>query len=261
MKKLVSLIILALGCGSYDDGYEVPGDETGSAEEAITVHQSTAAFNPFMGGVMSDTSPNDSTCQQLMGANSTCVHPSKKTIKIKCTEPTISPVLDAVIASANASLSASGWSLSHNNVTFDVEMSSSNVALPNTGPDDIDRYSDFSPIAVGAGLTEAVAIPGLHKVWATALIRINLSQINARGATAAEDLTILRHSVAHEVAKIVDVGARPNIVAGASTFASERLILPLNVTKVLFSPGELCRTKAYSLNPAGVTLVQDCAGL
>lgn len=259
---IAAALFLLAACGAYDDGFD-ESDALGTVEQAITIQKQAtpaAEVNPLWGGFLGDASPNDSTCQQVMGDDAICYHPSTKSIRIKCTDPTISASLDAVIASANSQLGSSGWSFVHTSVApTHVEFVASNVTLSSTVNDNIDKYSDTSPIAVGGALSEPVSIKGVHKVWATALVRINLTKIQARGASASQDQVLLDHAVAHEFLKLVDVGARPQITAGSSTFASERLILPLTSTKTLFTAGEKCRAKAYSLSPSGTANLSTSA--
>lgn len=261
--KIAVLCVWALACGGVDlEEYEdaLQSDvELGVAEQAITFEQQSSPaglLNPLWGGVrFDDVSPNDASCSKLGSPTSNCYHPSSKTIKIKCTDGTLGPVLDAIVASANGTLGGSGWTISHNNAAgFNVEIVNQAIAN-NFGPDNVDTYVDTTVTLSGAALAEPVAINGVHRVWGGLKAFVDVAKINARGANANEDLILLRHGLARVFLTAVDVGGRQQLAPAFSSFASERIILPLNTTKILFTAGEACRSKKYLLTPTGSALL------
>mgnify|MGYP001587797310 CR=1 FL=1 len=91
------------------------------------------------------------------------------------------------------------------------------------------------------GLSEAAGVVGSYQTSVLCQVKVDFTQLLAKGTTDAIDHFYYKHAVAHGVAACLGIGGRAGF---ASTYASRQALA--GVAVAVLSPGEVCTLQAFS---------------
>ncbi len=280
MKKYLScLLALALACGGEATG-EYPSADAGAGDSGVDLGQSeqglrtqmnsTNGTNQYITGVMKEDLPLNGltyTVVNTMSNGATWFVPRVANLTFKVEQGQCSAAdltilnftVDTLFTELNgsASIGSAGWTFTRSSTGTHVIRCHSLPTSP-LGSNNIRNYSRTQCTADQSKIINSIAsgLPSNVAHYSTCIVQIDMTDIFLKGANLTEDNKLLWHAVAQGVIKMVGVGSFP----GSRLSAGDEVVTPINTPRVVFSSGELCRTRNYSRATFNVLEKESVAG-
>jgi hypothetical protein len=279
MKSLSIIPFLALiACGPANpdlfpaDAGPDSGVNLGTSEQPLVTQMSTSGSIRRLTGVMYDSSPDQQrqtlNCNNSMNESRECYVPPFKSFTIKVVNQSCSTFqfqrfeaqVNNIIDELNTSASIGDeWDITKSSSGTHTIQCGTLAANP-LGADHINSYvkTVCQPDFVNT-LTEE--LPGIWYRYTTCTVTVDAGDVLGRGNSSTEDSKLMKHAAANGLIKLVGVGSMS--VSGVTM--SNESILPINTARVMFSPGQQCRTLNYrdaqgsSPGVLGTSTTKNCA--
>jgi hypothetical protein len=271
--KFSALTVLAIACGGEAAG-EYPdyfpsdaGAELGTAEQPLTSQIAGSGTAQRITGVIHEQQPlNGLTLSAFNSLDNslTWFVPPFKTWSIKVLRGACSdvqwnrfnPRASEAIIELNDALKNNGWSITRNvNGKHTLQC----LDLPNS-PLGVDSIRNFVRVQCSqdfANLVDDQGLPGVATRYDTCTVAVDSAQILGYGFSTSNENRMYRHAILHGLEKLVGVGEEQGTNGTVSQGTAQQ-----TVTLGLFTSGQLCRTKFYTIGSAtvyGTSTSQGCA--
>jgi hypothetical protein len=232
--KTIPFLALAFACGAPEDDESFDDQGLGLLEQDLS-----APLTPtYQFGTRTATARG--RCDKV-SAGQVCVVPPKKTISY-CIDQTCiaglpgclpTPFTEAqyqrVKSIINVFDARTGWTFNEADrfncfgVPADLIVSVQGVGSSGTASNDIRNYGTNIWTTVGGAqgglvdLTESGGVAGSYQKWTVCRAQVDVVDILAKGASAAQDNAIFDHAAGHAIAACMGLGSTESLTANAFT--------------------------------------------
>lgn len=264
MKNIIFAVLLALACGDMPEG----GTELGEIAEPLTSQIAGSGVGQRITGVMVENSPFFGLTFNAINSldpSLTWFVPPFKTLSIKVVQGSCSTVqwnrmrfiVDDIVSELNTALGANGWALTRNDSTGKHIVQC--LDIPNS-PLGVDHIRNFVRTQCTTDFVNAVddqGLPGVAARYDVCTVAIDSAQILGYGTTTSNENRQYRHAIGHGLEQLFGVGEESGTNGTFSQSTSQQ-----TVALGLFTPGQLCRTKFYTIGSPtlyGTSTSKGCA--
>lgn len=272
--KFSALAILALACGGEAAG-EYPdyfpsdvGTEIGTSEQSLTSQIAGNGTAQRITGVIHEQQPlNGLTLSAFNSLDNslTWFVPPFKTLSVKVLQGSCSavqwnrltPRVTEAVTELHNALKNNGWSITRDDSNGKHTVQCLNLPDSVLGVDSIRNFvrvqcsEDFNNPVDDQGL------PGVATRYDTCTVAVDSGQILGYGSSTSNENRMYRHAILHGLEKLVGVGEETGTNGTVSQGTAQQ-----TVTLGLFTSGQLCRTKFYTIGSPtiyGTSTSKGCA--